>query len=135
MASTDTFDASVDSGAVSRMNARARRVVAEARSVRDRTITTTQVQRLAEDLSHALHELEGLRNAMRTRATIEQAKGVIMSVRNCGPDEAFHELVRLSQTSQVKLHDLAGSLVQRVATGAWSADDVRRVFGRRQSRP
>jgi hypothetical protein len=133
MGPADTFDA----GALSRMQAiqeRARLAVEEERRTRDRTVTATPVERLTEDLSQALHELEGLRDAMRTRATIEQAKGVIMLVRNCGPDEAFHELVRLSQTSQVKLHDLAGSLVQQVATGAWSADDVRRVFSRRQSR-
>ncbi len=54
-----------------------------------------------------------LQRAMESRAVIEQAKGVIMAGRRCGPDEAFRILVKLSQDSNRKLRDVAAALVAR----------------------
>ncbi|MEU4675277.1 ANTAR domain-containing protein [Amycolatopsis sp. NPDC023774] len=48
-----------------------------------------------------------LREALRTRGVIEQAKGVLMAQRRCGPQEAFDVLVTLSQDTNVKLRDVA----------------------------
>jgi GAF domain-containing protein len=60
------------------------------------------------------HELtQHLREAMRSRATIEQAKGILMGGSRCGPDEAFQMLVRASQRENRKLRDLAADLVSR----------------------
>jgi GAF domain-containing protein len=49
--------------------------------------------------------------AMENRAVIEQAKGIIMAERRCGPDEAFMILSRLSQDSNRKLREVATVLV------------------------
>jgi GAF domain-containing protein len=54
-----------------------------------------------------------MRQAMESRAVIEQAKGIIMSQRRCGPDEAFAILSRASQTANRKLRDVAAAVVER----------------------
>jgi AmiR/NasT family two-component response regulator len=56
-------------------------------------------------------ELEGLREAMRSRAVIEQAKGVIIGATGCGPDEAFALLRQQSQHLNQKLRDVAQDVV------------------------
>jgi hypothetical protein len=45
---------------------------------------------------------------------IEQAKGILMAQRSCGPDEAFDLLRRASQRFNVPVRDLAARLVHRV---------------------
>ena len=54
-----------------------------------------------------------LKSAMESRATIEQAKGIIMATSHCSPDEAFEVLVRASQRENRKLRDIAVDLVER----------------------
>jgi GAF domain-containing protein len=51
--------------------------------------------------------------AMRSRAVIEQAKGIIMGDRRCSADEAFAILAKLSQDTNRKLRDVAVALVER----------------------
>jgi GAF domain-containing protein len=51
--------------------------------------------------------------AMRSRAVIEQAKGIIMGDRRCSADEAFAILTKLSQNTNRKLRDVAVALVER----------------------
>ena len=58
---------------------------------------------------------EQLRAAMESRAVIEQAKGIIMQVLRCGPDEAFEILRQQSQHENHKLREIAWELVDRVA--------------------
>jgi GAF domain-containing protein len=58
---------------------------------------------------------EQMRQAMATRAVIEQAKGIIMRDRKCTADEAFDALVGLSQESHLKLRDVAQQLVDHVS--------------------
>jgi GAF domain-containing protein len=65
---------------------------------------------------------EQMRQAMASRAVIEQAKGIIMRDRGCSSDEAFGALVHLSQTTHVKLRDLAQLLVEQVAEGSMSPE-------------
>ncbi|MFD8480439.1 SpoIIE family protein phosphatase [Kitasatospora sp. NPDC059673] len=60
-------------------------------------------------------ELEGLRSAMRTRAVIEQAKGLLVGRVGCTPEEAFGELVRRSQQQNRKLAQIAADLVAAAA--------------------
>jgi hypothetical protein len=57
------------------------------------------------------NELDGLRRAMRSRAVIEQAKGVLIERMGIGSDDAFEHLVRLSQRTNVKLVEVSASLV------------------------
>ncbi len=52
--------------------------------------------------------------AMRTRAVIEQAKGILMSQRRCDATEAFNLLAAASQRSNRKLRDIAQAIVDGV---------------------
>jgi hypothetical protein len=49
--------------------------------------------------------------AMRSRAVIEQAKGMIMADGRISADEAFEQLTRLSQHANMKLRDVAQRMV------------------------
>lgn len=51
--------------------------------------------------------------AVRARALIEQAKGVLMGTRRCTADEAFEVLVRTSQRENRSVHEVAEELVSR----------------------
>lgn len=51
------------------------------------------------------------------RATIDQAKGMVMLVDGCDGDAAFDRLRRCSQNANVKLHDVASGLVDEVTSG------------------
>lgn len=59
-----------------------------------------------------------LAEALRSRAVIDQAKGILIGARRCTADEAFDILVRLSQQSQRKLRDVAQALVERATAPA-----------------
>jgi GAF domain-containing protein len=71
---------------------------------------------------HNMHLYESTREladnldiAMRTRAVIEQAKGILMSQRRCDAKEAFNILAAASQRSNRKLRDIAQAIVDGVA--------------------
>lgn len=55
---------------------------------------------------------ENLELAMASRATIEQAKGMIMGAQGVSADEAMELLVRQSQHQNVKVRDLAAEIVR-----------------------
>jgi hypothetical protein len=57
-----------------------------------------------------------LRRALTTRATIEQAKGMVMADRRCSADEAFRVLARLSSDTNVKVADVALAFVYQAQT-------------------
>jgi GAF domain-containing protein len=54
----------------------------------------------------------GLAEAMRSRAVIEQAKGMLMSEHQITADAAFGMLTEMSQKANVKLREVALRLVQ-----------------------
>jgi GAF domain-containing protein len=56
---------------------------------------------------------EQLREAMASRAVIEQAKGILMSTLGCDEDTAFEHLVRQSQHENVKLRAIVTELVRQ----------------------
>jgi GAF domain-containing protein len=58
---------------------------------------------------------EQLREALQSRAIIEQAKGVIRARDKCTDDEAFEVLRVASQLANRKLHDIASDLVEEVS--------------------
>lgn len=60
-------------------------------------------------------ELEGVRRAMRNRAVIEQAKGVLAARLQLSPEDAFDHLLDLSQRTNVKLVEVAATLVGATA--------------------
>jgi hypothetical protein len=55
-----------------------------------------------------------LQQAMASRAVIEQAKGIVMASRQCGPEEAFAFLVDVSSTQHVKLREVARRIVENL---------------------
>jgi GAF domain-containing protein len=59
----------------------------------------------------ALDEVAQLRQAMASRAGIEQAKGILMRDRHCTADEAFTILKDLSSRSHLKLRDVAQAVL------------------------
>jgi GAF domain-containing protein len=72
---------------------------------------------LATQVAATLHGhrklAEHLHLAMASRATIDQAKGIIMATVGCAPDTAFERLVEQSQHENRKLRDVADDLVRR----------------------
>ena len=66
---------------------------------------------LHQDLIDLAAQLEAV---VRSRAVIDQAKGIIMAQDRCSDDDAFQVLVRASQTRNVKLALLAQQLVDSV---------------------
>lgn len=63
----------------------------------------------------ALHAADqvavNLREAIRSRAPIEQAKGILMAVHQIGEDDAFQMLRTESQNHNIKLHEVARNFV------------------------
>ena len=57
---------------------------------------------------------EDMTAAMRSRAVIEQAKGIVMAQQHCSSEEAFATLTRVSQNQNKKLRDLAEQIVHAV---------------------
>ena len=53
-----------------------------------------------------------MRQAMESRAVIEQAKGMLIGAHGCTPDQAFQMLSESSQRANRKLHDVATAMVQ-----------------------
>jgi GAF domain-containing protein len=74
------------------------------------TVTQLALQETAE-----MHAAQ-LQEAMRSRAVIEQAKGIIMATTRCDPERAFELLRAQSQTENRKLREIAQELVGRQST-------------------
>ena len=56
-------------------------------------------------------EVSGLRYALTGRATIDEAKGILMAGRGCNEETAFEILKRLSQDTNVTVRDVARAIV------------------------
>lgn len=122
----------MDGDALQRFEAqgRVRHAVPADSDGRDVRSAVMQVERLTAELESTTRELDGLRAAMRTRAPIEQAKGILMALHTCGEQEAFLELVRISQTTQTKLRDVAARLVAQVSAASDELPQVIDLTGR-----
>jgi len=72
---------------------------------------------LASRERHATH----LQTAMASRAVIDQAKGIIMSLAACDAEQAFRLLAQQSQHRNRKLRDIAAEIVTAAERGerAW----------------
>lgn len=62
-------------------------------------------------LTHQVELTEQLRAALSSRAVIDQAIGILIRDRRCGPDEAFDVLRAASQRRNVKLRVVAEEMV------------------------
>lgn len=67
-----------------------------------------------EDGQDLRAEVTQLRRAMQTRPTIDLARGILMASFSLTPEAAWSVLVRTSQNTNTKLHDLARDLVGTV---------------------
>jgi len=54
-----------------------------------------------------------MKEAMASRAVIEQAKGILIAQRGCSTEEAFDILVRASRNGNRKLRDICQALVEK----------------------
>jgi GAF domain-containing protein len=59
----------------------------------------------------ALEEVAQMHQAMATRSSIEQAKGIIMGQQHCGADEAFRILAGAASRSHRKVRDVAQTVI------------------------
>jgi hypothetical protein len=69
-------------------------------------------------------EVEQLRCAMASRATIEQAKGILMLLTNCSEQVAFDLLAHISSHTHRKVRDVAQSITESASGAARLPDDV-----------
>jgi GAF domain-containing protein len=56
-----------------------------------------------------------LEDALTSRGSIEQAKGILMARRGCSADEAFDQLRETSQRTNCKLREVAAGIVEGAA--------------------
>ena len=77
----------------------------------------------AEEVFGYRDQIEQLRRAMRTRAVIEQAKGMLMAQRRCSAVDAFTMLRTVSMNQNMKLVDLAVGIVSGASGHAADTDD------------
>ncbi|MGW6273880.1 ANTAR domain-containing protein [Streptomyces sp. NPDC055060] len=66
---------------------------------------------LAADVEELRRENTQLRQALVTRSTVDQARGVLMAVGSCGADRAWEVLVDTSQRTNIKLRHIAEMIV------------------------
>jgi hypothetical protein len=59
-------------------------------------------------------EVANIRKALDTRDLIGQAKGVMMALMGCSPEDAFDLIVKQSQHENRKAADIAAEIVQRL---------------------
>jgi ANTAR domain/PAS fold len=72
-------------------------------------------------------EVGQMRAAMASRATIEQAKGILMLLTNCSDSVAFDLLAHISSHTHRKVRDVAESITESAAGHARLPDDVRAI--------
>ncbi|HET8602329.1 MAG TPA: ANTAR domain-containing protein, partial [Marmoricola sp.] len=84
---------------------------------RERLDTLHGYLELVESHARLAAEVTGLREALRSRPVIEQAKGMIMGERGCTADEAFAVLKQLSMDTNVRLADVAAAIVYQSRRG------------------
>jgi hypothetical protein len=65
----------------------------------------------ARDLEAMAEEIDQLREALASRAVIDQAKGILMARYSVDADAAFRRLVKMSNDSNVRVVEVAGALV------------------------
>jgi len=92
-----------------------------ARSSQARHAAADDRRRASQDRQAALDEVATLHDALHTRLQIGQAQGLLMARHALNPDQAFALLVRMSQSTNVKLRDAAAQLVLQATQDAEEA--------------
>jgi hypothetical protein len=73
-------------------------------------------------------EVGQLRAAMASRASIEQAKGILMLLTSCGDQVAFDLLAHISSHTHRKVRDVARVITESAAGRTRLPDDVRAII-------
>ncbi|MEV5544812.1 ANTAR domain-containing protein [Streptomyces sp. NPDC052309] len=93
---------------------------------------------VAAERSERLHvlqeEVAQLRQAIASRPVIDQARGVLMALHGCTPDEAWQILRETSQLSNTKLRTVAAAVTEGAGTGRVPPAEVRAALGRALAR-
>jgi hypothetical protein len=72
-------------------------------------------------------EVGQLRAAMASRASIEQAKGILMLLTSCGDQVAFDLLAHISSHTHRKVRDVAQVITESAAGRGRLPDDIRAI--------
>jgi hypothetical protein len=72
-------------------------------------------------------EVGQLRAAMASRASIEQAKGILMLLTSCGDQVAFDLLAHISSHTHRKVRDVAQVITESAAGRGQLPDDIRAI--------
>ncbi|MFB9714712.1 GAF and ANTAR domain-containing protein [Arthrobacter methylotrophus] len=70
---------------------------------------------LALTISQLRHARDDLTTAMQSRSTIDTAVGIVMAQNRCGRDTAIKVLTRASNSRNVKLRDIAATVIASVS--------------------
>ncbi|MDT8911438.1 GAF and ANTAR domain-containing protein [Amycolatopsis sp. PS_44_ISF1] len=81
------------------------------------TVVVVSVLRTARRYQQAQELAESLDAAMRNRAVIEQAKGILMAVHRVDEEQAMRRLITESQHTNVKLREVAARFVRDLTAG------------------
>jgi hypothetical protein len=82
-----------------------------------------------EDVVTALQtEVSQLRTAMASRATIEQAKGILMLLTSCSEQVAFELLAHMSSHTHRKVREVAQSIADSASGHAPLPEDLRTIL-------
>lgn len=88
-------------------------------------VPATAAPRLEAERIRALEaEVEQLKAAMASRASIEQAKGILMLLTGCGEQVAFDLLAHISSHTHRKVRDVAQSITESARGTTKLPDDV-----------
>ncbi|PSK95415.1 GAF domain-containing protein [Murinocardiopsis flavida] len=80
----------------------------------DQRLAAMRTVRLERELRESKEA--NLHAALNSRATIDQAIGIIMARRRCSADDAFAVLSRTSQNRNTKLRDIAAEILTQTTT-------------------
>jgi hypothetical protein len=81
-----------------------------------------------EQVRVLMTEVEQLRQAMASRAAIEQGKGILMLLMGCGDQVAFDLLAHISSHTHRKVRDVAGAIIDSASAGHPLPDDIRAIL-------
>ena len=73
-------------------------------------------------------EVGQLRTAMASRAAIEQAKGILMLLTNCGDQVAFDLLAHISSHTHRKVREVAVAITESAAGHGGLPEDIRAIL-------
>ena len=73
-------------------------------------------------------EVSQLRTAMASRAAIEQAKGILMLLTNCGDQVAFDLLAHISSHTHRKVREVAVAITESAAGHGGLPEDIRGIL-------